>query len=71
MTESKYEMIVHWGERDKAFPVEVPELPGCMAGGKTQESTIKNSIETIGLWIETAKKRGREIPKSRGRLAYA
>lgn len=72
MTESKYEMIINWSDRDKAFLVEVPELPGCMAdGGGTRESAIKSANEVIRLWTETAKKLGREIPKPRGRLAYA
>jgi predicted RNase H-like HicB family nuclease len=71
MTESKYEMIIYWSEPDKSFLVEVPELPGCMADGETREEAIKNANEVIELWIETAKSLGREIPKPRGRLAYA
>lgn len=71
MTESKYEMIIFWSEQDKAFLVEVPELPGCMADGETREDAIKNANEVIRLWIKTAKSLGREIPKPRGRLAYA
>ena len=71
MTESKYEMIIYWSEQDKAFLVEVPELAGCMADGETREEAIKNANEVIRQWIKTAKSLGREIPKPRGRLAYA
>lgn len=71
MSKSKYEMIIYWSERDQAFLVEVPELPGCMADGETREEAIKNVNEVIRLWIESAKGLGREIPKPRGRLAYA
>lgn len=71
MSEFKYEMIVYWSKPDKAFLVEVPELPGCMADGETHEAAIKNAHEVIQLWIETAKSLGRDIPKPRGRLAYA
>jgi predicted RNase H-like HicB family nuclease len=71
MSESKYEMIIYWSDQDKAFLVEVPELPGCMADGETRAEAIKNANEVIRLWIETAKSLGREIPKPRGRLAYA
>ena len=71
MTESKYEMIIYWSQQDKAFLVEVPELPGCMADGETREEAIKNANEVIRQWIKTAKSLGREIPKPRGRLAYA
>ena len=31
----RYEMIVWWSSEDDAFVVDVPELPGCMADGKT------------------------------------
>jgi predicted RNase H-like HicB family nuclease len=71
MTDSKYEMIIYWSEQDEAFLVEVPELSGCMADGKTRREAIENANEIIRLWIETAKQNGREIPKPRGRLAYA
>ena len=71
MSESKYEMIIYWSDEDKAFLVEVPELPGCMADGETRAEAIKNANEVIQLWIETAKSLGCDIPKPRGRLAYA
>jgi predicted RNase H-like HicB family nuclease len=71
MSDFKYEMIVYWSQQDEAFLVEVPELPGCMADGATHEEAVKNAGEVIRLWIETAKDMGREIPKPRGRLAYA
>ena len=68
---TKYEMIIYWSEADAAFLVEVPELPGCMADGKTREAALKNAERVIKLWIETAQSLGREVPKPRGRLAYA
>ncbi|MBC8432095.1 MAG: type II toxin-antitoxin system HicB family antitoxin [Desulfobacterales bacterium] len=51
--------------------VEGPELPGCMADGKTYEEAIKNAQIVISEWIDTAQSVGREIPRPRGRLAYA
>jgi len=68
---TKYELIIYWSERDKAFLVEVPELPGCMADGATREEALQNAEEIINQWIETAKELGRTIPKSKGRLTYA
>jgi predicted RNase H-like HicB family nuclease len=68
---TKYELIIYWSDKDDAFLVEVPELPGCMADGKTREEAVKNAEEVIKLWIETARSLGRKIPKPRGRLAYA
>lgn len=67
----KYEMIIYWSEEDECFIVEVPELPGCMADGKTYEEAIKNAFQVIDEWIETAKELGREIPTPKGKLIYA
>ena len=67
----KYEPIVFWSDRDQAFLVEVPELPGCMADGKTREKALANTELVNQQWIETAKSLGRSIPKPKGRLAYA
>ena len=67
----KYEIIVYWSEEDGAFIAEVPELPGCMADGATYEEAIKNAQVVISEWIETATKLNREIPKPKGKLAYA
>lgn len=67
----KYEMIVYWSEEDHSYIVEVPELPGCMADGKTYEDALKNARVIIREWIQTSEELGREIPKPRGRLVYA
>ena len=65
------DVIIYWSKEDDAFIVEVPELPGCMADGKTYEEAIKNALVVIREWIETAKELGREIPEPKGRLLYA
>jgi predicted RNase H-like HicB family nuclease len=67
----RYEMIVYWSEADKAFVVEVPELPGCMADGATYQEAVANTEVIIREWIETAQELGRAIPQLRGRLVYA
>lgn len=67
----KYEIIIYWSEEDGFFVAEVPELPGCMADGTTYKEALRNVEKVISEWIETAKALGREIPKPRGKLAYA
>lgn len=69
--EFKYEMIIYWSDEDSAYIVEVPELPGCMADGKTYYEAIDNAQVVIKEWIETAKEIGRIIPKPKGRLLFA
>ncbi|NIA30056.1 MAG: type II toxin-antitoxin system HicB family antitoxin [Actinobacteria bacterium] len=68
---TKYEIIIYWSDEDKSFIAEVPELPGCMADGKTYRETLSNAEIIISEWIETAKESGRAIPQPKGRLMYA
>ena len=68
---NKYEMIVYWSEDDESFVVDVPELPGCMADGKTYQEAVSNAEIIIHEWIDTANEIGRIIPKPKGRLMYA
>lgn len=68
----KYEIIMYWSEEDQVFVAEVPELPGCMAHGDTQEAALVHVKEAIALWIETAKEFGDSIPEPKGRrLVFA
>lgn len=38
----KYEINLYWSNEDKVFVAEVPDLPGCMAHGKTPEKALEN-----------------------------
>jgi predicted RNase H-like HicB family nuclease len=67
----RYELIVYWSDQDRSFVVEVPELPGCMADGRTYEEAVKNAQVVIEEWIETALELGRDVPAPKGRLMYA
>ena len=67
----KYELIIYWSDKDGTFIVEVPELPGCMADGKTYTEAIANAERVIEEWIETAHELGRYVPEPKGRLIYA
>jgi predicted RNase H-like HicB family nuclease len=67
----RYEMIIYWSREDDAFVVEVPELPGCMADGKTYEEAVANAKRVIAEWIQTAQSLGRSVPEPKGRLMYA
>ena len=69
--DKKYEIIIFWSSEDDAFLAEVPELPGCMADGKTYQDALSNAEKIIEDWIETATELGKHIPEPKGRLAYA
>jgi predicted RNase H-like HicB family nuclease len=68
----KYEIIIYWSDEDNVFVGEVPELPGCMAHGDSEESALSNVKDAIKLWIDTAREFGDPIPQPKGRrLMYA
>jgi predicted RNase H-like HicB family nuclease len=62
----KYEIILYWSKEDNVFVAEVPELPGCMAHGESQQTALANAQDAIRLWIDTAKEFGDPIPEPKG-----
>ncbi|MCU0837601.1 MAG: type II toxin-antitoxin system HicB family antitoxin [Rhodospirillales bacterium] len=67
----RYEVIIYWSPEDQAFIAEAPELPGCMADGKTHQDALRQLEIVMTEWIETARELGRTIPQPRGRLLFA
>ncbi|HQU92651.1 MAG TPA: type II toxin-antitoxin system HicB family antitoxin [Pyrinomonadaceae bacterium] len=59
----KYEIVVYWDDEDDLYVAVVPDLPGCMAHGKTHVEAVENVGEAIALWIDTAREFGDEIPQ--------
>jgi len=66
----KYQLIIYWSHEDDCFVVEIPELPGCFADGKTYGEAVANAEIIIQEWLEIAQELGREIPQPKGRLMY-
>ena len=62
----KYEIILYWSEADGAFVAEVPELPGCMAHGDTQQAALDHVNQAMALWIDTAEEFGDPVPEPKG-----
>ncbi len=62
----KYEIIIYWSREDQVFVAEVPELPGCVAHGNTQQEALSSVGEAIGLWIDTAREFGDPVPEAKG-----
>ena len=60
-----------WSDEDKCYVVKVPDLPGCMAHGKTRQEAVKMAEEAIELWLETAREDGVPVPQPRSFAALA
>jgi len=63
----RYAIEIFYSEEDEGYLAVVPELPGCSAFGKTEEKALEEIKIAIELWLETAKKEGREIPQPSGK----
>jgi len=53
------------GEGD--YIAEIEELKGCTAFGETPKEALKEIETAMKLWIDTAKKHGKPIPKPKSK----
>lgn len=58
-----YCIVMKYSSEEKYYIVTVPDLPGCMADGKSPNEAYENVKNVITEWIDTAKAAGREIPE--------
>jgi len=63
MENYKYSIEILYSHEDEGYIALAPELPGCSAFGQTEEEALKEIKTAIDLWLEIAKKEGREIPR--------
>lgn len=47
-----------------------PDLPGCVATGKTRQSTVKNMHEAISIHLKGLKEDGIPIPKPQSSASF-
>ncbi len=57
----RYAMIIERGERN--FSAYLPDLPGCIATGKTLDEVRQNMAEAIELHLEGMREDGLPIPQ--------
>ena len=63
----KYAIAIFYSEEDEGYIAVVPELPECSAFGETEEEALEEVKTAMNLWLETAKKERRKIPKPQGK----
>jgi len=63
----KYAIEIFYSEEDEGYVAVVPELAGCSAFGETEGAALKEVMTAVELWLETAEKEGREIPRPAGK----
>jgi predicted RNase H-like HicB family nuclease len=58
-----YLVVIEQGET--GFGAYVPDLPGCVAVGETEEETLRLIREAITLHVEALREQGLPIPEPR------
>ncbi len=59
----KYALWIEWSDEDNRYVVTVPDLPGCMADGKTYEEAVANAQEIMDIWIEVQREDDLPVPE--------
>jgi len=57
-----YSMHIQWRVKDEMYQVTVPELPGCIAVGKTYKEAAKHAKEAIKRWVDEQEAAGKALP---------
>ena len=65
---SRYLVIIE--KTATGFSAYSPDLPGCVATGRTRKQVEKEMHEAIGFHIEGLKLAGEEVPEPQSQAAY-
>ena len=58
----KYEIILYWSNEYRVFIAEVPELPGCITHGDTQEAALANAKEAFKTYMNSFHEVIKDLP---------
>ena len=56
-------------EEGGGYSITFPDLPGCISDGDSIEEAIKNGIDAVNSWLETAQEFNDSIPEPFSRQA--
>ena len=58
----RYPVLIEEGDKDTAFGIVVPDLPGCFSAGDTLDQAMEMAQEAIAAWVDAALDAGQAIP---------
>lgn len=64
-----YHINIFFSRADKGFIADIPDLKYCSAFGRTPAEALREVEIARQLWIETARARGKALPKPKYRPA--
>lgn len=62
----RYPIAIEAGDRDHAYGVVVPDLPGCFSAGDTLDEAIANASQAILFHVEGLLDAGQSVPEATG-----
>lgn len=62
----RYPVAIEIGDKDTAFGVIVPDLPGCFSAGDTLDEALSGAEEAAAAWIDATLDAGGAIPVPSG-----
>ena len=65
----RYTIVIEQG--DTSYGAYVPDLPGCVAAGKTREEAVKLIHEAIEEHLQVLRDEGMPVPPPRSTVEYA
>lgn len=60
-----YHINVFYSEEDGCYVADIPDLRFCSAFGKTPQEAVAEVEIARDLWIESARKHGKSVPRPR------
>ena len=60
-----FQILVAWSPEDQVFVAQIPDLPGCIAHGRSEQNAVENPKSAIELYLEDLSENGDSIPKPR------
>jgi predicted RNase H-like HicB family nuclease len=64
-----FHINIFYSDEDEGYIADIPDLAHCSAFGETPEEALKQALIAKKVWLESAKKEGKSIPKPKYRPA--
>jgi len=60
-----FQILVAWSPEDQVYVAQVPDLPGCIAHGRSEQDAVENAKSAIEVYLEDLSESGDAIPEPR------
>jgi predicted RNase H-like HicB family nuclease len=64
-----FHINIFYSDEDEGYIADIPDLAHCSAYGETPEEALKQALIAKKVWLESARKEGKSIPKPKYRPA--